>query len=727
MGWFEEQIKARIEYDDKIFEESFLEIAGSVLGKKIIYAIEDESLQMRNAIERVLRYYHVHIQEIPESVKSVNEQVDYLIQPYGIMRRNVKLSSGWYKDAFGAMLGIKTDTGEAVALIPNKIKGYHYYVESLGKNVSINSKNESLFSNEAIAFYIPFPSEKMDIRSLARYILKNISASDMGVVGIMMLIATLLGMVTPLVNKWMFSTLILTDKAQPLIAAAIFLICVSVSTLVVDIIKGFTLSRIKTKLHTSVEAATMARIISLPTSLFKKYSAGDLANRSEYINVICDLIVDSVLTTGVTAVFSLIYIFQIFTFAPSLAAPAVITIVLILAISVISSAVQMVVAKKRMDLESAESGLSYSLISGIQKLKLSGSEKRAFAKWGSLYAKGAALKYNPPTITKVSKVLCTAVSLIGTIFVYYFAIKSAVSISDFYAFNTAFGLVSGAILLLSELAIPIAEIKPMLEMSLPIMETLPETAEQKHVIERLSGGIEINHLSFGYSDDAPLVVDDLSLKIRPGEYIALVGKTGCGKSTLMRLLLGFEKAKKGAIFYDGKNMDTIDLRSLRRRIGTVMQEGRLFQGDIFSNITISAPWLTLEDAWEAAEIAGMAQDINNMPMGMFSLISEGQGGISGGQRQRIMIARAVAPKPRVLMFDEATSALDNITQKAVSDSLAKMKCTRIVIAHRLSTIQQCDRIIVLDKGHIIEEGTYDELINQNGFFAELVERQRVDA
>ncbi len=194
----------------------------------------------------------------------------------------------------------------------------------------------------------------------------------------------------------------------------------------------------------------------------------------------------------------------------------------------------------------------------------------------------------------------------------------------------------------------------------------------------------------------------------------------------MRLLLGFEKPEKGAIYYDGKDLNKLDLSSLRRKIGTVMQSGGLFQGDIYSNIIISAPHLTLDDAWEAAEKAGIADDIRSMPMGMQTLISEGQGGISGGQKQRIMIARAIAPKPKILMFDEATSALDNRTQKQVSEALDAMGCTRIVIAHRLSTIRHCDRILVLDKGSIIEDGTYEELIQKGGYFAELVERQRLD-
>jgi ABC-type bacteriocin/lantibiotic exporter with double-glycine peptidase domain len=264
-------------------------------------------------------------------------------------------------------------------------------------------------------------------------------------------------------------------------------------------------------------------------------------------------------------------------------------------------------------------------------------------------------------------------------------------------------------------------------MARPILEAVPEIDENRAVVTRISGGVELSHVTFRYNEDMPLIFDNLSLKIHPGQYVAIVGRTGCGKSTLMRLLLGFETPQKGAVYYDGKDLKTLDPKSLRRRIGTVLQNSKLFTGDIFSNITISAPWLSMDDAWEAAETAGLAEDIRSMPMGMSTLISEGQGGISGGQRQRIMIARAIAPKPKILMFDEATSALDNITQKQVSDALDKMKCTRIIIAHRLSTIRQCDRIVVLDKGHIIEDGTYNELIERNGFFAKLVERQRIDS
>ena len=272
----------------------------------------------------------------------------------------------------------------------------------------------------------------------------------------------------------------------------------------------------------------------------------------------------------------------------------------------------------------------------------------------------------------------------------------------------------------------VAQIRPVLEMAEPILNAEPEVTEEKEIVTELAGNIEVSHVTFRYEQNTPYVLKDLNMKIRAGEYVAIVGRTGCGKSTLVRLLLGFEKPETGSVFYDQHDLANVDPRSLRKSIGVAIQNGELFQGDIFSNITISAPQLKMEDAWAAAELAGIADDIREMPMGMQTMISEGSGGISGGQKQRLIIARAVAPRPKILIFDEATSALDNKTQKQVSDALDGLKCTRIVIAHRLSTIRNCDRILVMDQGTIIEEGTYDDLIAREGLFAELVRRQRLD-
>ena len=726
MGWFNEQIKERKISDNNAFEASFDNITASVLGKKMSSALNDSRIITKNAIDAILKFYHVPSREVPEELEDMNEQLEYLMRPYGIMRRSVILESGWYKDAIGAMLGIRKDNGTVVALIPSGFSGYEYFDLESGKYIKVKKSNEDLFEDEAIAFYKPFPLKSITIKDLIVYIAQVLSVSDYVAIALATLAVSLLGMLTPKINNILFSVVVTSGSVRLLIGIAIFAICLSLTSLIISSVKSLISARINTKLSISIEAATMMRLMSLPADFFKNYSSGELQERAGNISSLCDMLVSTILNTGLTSAFSLIYIYQIFVYAPGLVIPSLIITFITIIFFVVSALMQMKISVKQMELGGRESGMTYALISGVQKIKLAGAEKRAFARWANLYAERISYSYNPPAFLKLNPVISSAISLTGTLVMYYMAVKTGVSVAEYYAFNTAYGMVSGAFMSLSSIALTFAQIKPILERVKQLLDAKPEISEGKQVITRLSGAVEMNNVSFRYNESMPNVIDNLSLKIRPGQYVAIVGKTGCGKSTLMRLLLGFEKADRGAIYYDGKDINSLDLKSLRRKIGSVMQNGKLLQGDIYSNITISAPWLTMDEAFEAAEKAGIAEDIRRMPMGMHTMISEGSGGISGGQRQRLMIARAIAPKPKILMFDEATSALDNITQRQVCEALDAMKCTRIVIAHRLSTIKQCDRIIVLDGGHIVEDGTYRELIDNKGYFYELVERQRVD-
>jgi NHLM bacteriocin system ABC transporter ATP-binding protein len=726
MGWFDEQIKDRMRADNEVFEDSFIRAAGIVMGSRLSAAMNDQRQAATDAIGEILKAYHIKPREVPDSITDMNETLEYLMRPHGIMRRNVTLEKGWYRDASGPMIGTCKDGGDIVALTPAGMSGYYIVNPKAGSRVKANGKNEGLLDNEAIAFYKPFPPKKIGIGGLLKYIMENITSADVAMVVTATLAVTLVGFITPMLNEILFSDIVDSGSMRALVAMGIFVVCVSLSSLLLTTVKDMLVARLTNRVGVAVEAAAMMRILSLPADFFKGYGAGELANRAQYINLLTKRLLEVVFTTGLTSLFSLAYIAQILAYAPALVAPALFVIIATVVVSIIAAVFQARVSREQMELASKESGMSYALISGIQKIKLSGAEKRAFARWGKAYCDSARLLYDPPTFLKVNSVLTLAITLVGTIAIYYAAAKSGVSVSEYYAFTVAYGMVSGAFTTLAGITLQAAQIGPILEMASPILAAEPEVAEDKQVVERLMGGIELNNVTFAYSEDMPNVLDGLSLKISPGQYVAIVGKTGCGKSTLMRVMLGFEKPQRGGVFYDGKDIQRMDLKSLRRKIGSVMQTGKLFTGDLYSNIVINNPRLTLDEAWEAAEMAGFADDIRSMPMGMFTLVSEGQGGISGGQRQRLLIARAIAPKPRILMFDEATSALDNITQKIVSESLEKLKCTRIVIAHRLSTIRQCDRIIVLDKGRIIEDGSYDELIAKDGFFAELVERQRVD-
>ena len=708
------------------FEESFFRVAGAVLGGKTAQQMRDSRLIEKEALDEILKYYHCKAAEVPDSVRTADEQMEYVLRPLGIMTRSVKLEDGWYRDAFGPMLGFMKDTGAAIALLPKPVVGYWYKDPATGRSVTINRRTASRFGQEAFCFYKPLPQKKLGIPDLLLYMKNCLSAGDFVLIGLATLAFTLVGMIEPRVYQTITGTVVKTGNISLLVSMAVFLLASALSAQLLGVVKRLLMSRLSTKTSMQVEASVMMRVLSLPVSFFRKYASGELSSRVGSVNSLCDMLLNQILSAGLTSLISLLYITQIFRFAPLLVWPSIVIILATVGLGLANSLMRIQLSRRMMNLSAKEAGLTYATVSGIQKIRLAGAEKRAFARWADLYAQGAALKYNPPTVLKLNGVFLSAISLIGNIVLYYLAVRSGVDQSNYYAFTAAYGHVAGAFASMAAIASSAASFRPVLEMAEPILKTEPEVTESKEAVSRISGAIEMNHVSFRYDEDSPYILNDLSLKIRAGEYIAIVGRTGCGKSTLIRLLLGFEKPEKGAVYFDGKDLNRIDPRSLRKKMGVVTQNGQLFQGDIFSNIVISAPQLTLNEAWEAAEVAGIADDIREMPMGMQTLISEGQGGISGGQKQRLMIARAIAPKPKILIFDEATSALDNKTQKQVSEALDGLKCTRIVVAHRLSTIRNCDRILVLDEGRIIEDGTYDQLIEQGGFFADLVERQRLD-
>ncbi len=726
MSWLESQIETRQRLDSELLDRSYAELASSVWNSSRGTNLAPDDLEMADgAVRACLHYCGAQVGEVPDGITDFDSRIEWLCRPSGTMYRTVRLDGAWYRDSYGALLS-SLDTGEPIALLPGGFGGYYYHDPASGHKVRVNARTAEGIGSEAVFFYRALPQESLTARDLVSFIFRVFDASDCYYVLSAAVATTLVGLLPAWANQIAFGTVVPSGQSALIAPIGALLVGVMLSNTLLGICRNIIMSRVSTKMRIASEAATFSRVLLLPTSFFKQYASGDLANRVMHVTSLVQSLTAILLGSGLTVLLSLVYIGQIAAYTPVLMVPALVVTLLQAALTVLVALLAARRERVAMDAASKLSGLVTALLNGIAKIKLAGAEDRAFSRWAHSYSTYSRAEYNRPSIENALPVIVTLIGTVGSIVIYYLAGVSEVSVADFMSFNVAFGQVTGAVMTVANMVGQLAQIGPTLEMVKPILEARPETAEDKPSVERLSGAIEVSDVAFRYDERSPYVLDKLSFKIRPGEYVALVGKSGCGKSTILRLLLGFETPERGSIFYGPYDASKVDLRSLRQSIGTVMQDGKLFMGDIASNITIATPMATLDDAWEAAEIAGMADDIRSMPMGMQTLLSEGAGGVSGGQRQRIMIARAVCGKRRIIMLDEATSALDNVTQRHVADSLERLKCTRLVIAHRLSTVRHCDRILLVDGGRIAEEGTYDDLIEKNGLFAELVRRQRLE-
>ncbi len=716
-SFLENQIEKRRKSDDEMFQGAFSDLL-SIVGINTPKAHH----QARGAVAMILKYLGKDIPTIPDGVETLDAQLDYMLKPSDTMRRRVELHGEWWKDNTGCLLG-STIEGDVVAIFPRKWGGYEY-ISPEGERIKINSQTAKNLNVDAFCFYRAFPLKSLKIRDLLKFMVESLSFVDVVFILSSYLVAQLLGMAGPIIQKIIYKDIIPSGALALIWPLATFYVGKAVGKTLMSITSSIVSNRLGSRMTLSVNSAIMIRFFTLPTKFFKGYTAGELASRMGYIASLCQIIRQSFAST-LSAVFSFAYFFQMYQYGPSLVLPGMIIVFVTVAYQIFITFYRQSIYNKKLEIDPKLQSWTYALFGGIQKIKVTGSEKRAFAKWAEIYSDVKKLDYSPPLLIKISGIISLIISTVGQMVLYYCTVTTGVSLDDYMGFNMAYGSVTAAIMSLSGIALQIANLQPILKMIKPVMEQKPESGSGRKIPTALSGNIEMNNISFKYDKDGPTILDNISLKVKKGEYIGIVGKTGCGKSTLMRILLGFEDPDAGAVYYDGHDLTSLDLRSVRQKIGVVMQNGSLFPSDIFSNIIITSPWKTMDDAWEAARMAGIEEDIKAMPMGMHTLISEGAGGLSGGQKQRLMIARAIINRPSILFLDEATSALDNITQNHVSNSIAKLNSTRVVIAHRLSTIKNCDRILVMDKGKIVEQGTYDELMDKKGEFYELAIRQVV--
>lgn len=644
----------------------------------------------------------------------------------GVRHRQVLLRDRWWKRDQGPMVGFTQNGAIAVALLPAGGTSYTMLEPGSNKRVLVTEQISATLDPHAFTLYRQFPNKVLSVADLLRFGLRN-RAKDVATILGVSLAAGLLGLAMPIATGVLFDRIIPAGQRDGLVQLSVMLISASVATFLMRLGQSFAMQRLEGRMEADTQAAVWDRLLNLRAGFFREYTTGDLASRALAINQIRQALTGNAMTTLLTGVFSIFSFALLFSYSVKLALLATELAAVAIALSVISTVLSVRIQRRTMALGGKIAGRVAELLQGIAKFRVAGAEPRAFARWAEDYAwqKREALKNSK--ITVAMGIFNTVFPAATSILIYIAAVSMIrngpkFTTGSFLAFNAAFGQFLGSTLGFASAVLSLVVVVPTYERARPILQELPEQKTDLRSPGVLGGAIEVSHVSFRYKPDGPLILNDLSFSIKAGQYVAMVGESGCGKSTIMRLLLGFESPESGSVAYDGGDLAELNKQAVRRQIGVVLQSGKLMAADLYTNI-VGGSLLSIDDAWEAAKRVGLDEDIRAMPMGMHTLVSESGSGLSGGQRQRIMIARAIVHRPRILFFDEATSALDNQTQAIVSNSLEAMQATRIVIAHRLSTIIHADLILVFKAGHLHDSGSYSELMAKEGYFAELAKRQ----
>jgi ATP-binding cassette subfamily C protein len=643
--------------------------------------------------------------------------------------RRVLLREDWWRRDNGPLLAYrlldaKGESRRAVALLPAARTTYEMVDPLDGSRQPVDAGLAEQLAGDAYMFYPPLPERPLVLRDLLRMALKG-RRGDLATLLMMGIAGGILGLLVPLATGAIFGSIIPSSNRGQLFEMSLALTVSAFAAAAFQVTRSIAVLRLGGKFDGSVQAAVWNRLLSLPVSFFRRFTVGDLASRSMGIDAIRELLTGNVLTSLLAAVFSVFSFAILFSYSPRLALVATALVAFLLAVTATLVYLQLRKQRQLLHLEGRIASLLFGLINAVAKLRVAGAERRAYALWAGRFAEQRRRAIEAQRFANIQAAFNAAYGVLTLLAIFGMAglsTEAGLSTSQFLAFNAAFGQFQAAALSMIGLLSTVLTLVPIYERLSPILTTVPEVDATKMDAGDLAGDVELGHVSFRYKEDGPLILDDVSLRARPGEFIALVGPSGSGKSTCLRLLLGFEQPAAGSIYFDGQDLPSLDIHSVRRQIGVVLQNGRPMVGSLFSNI-VGEGDLGIDAAWEAARMAGLEEDIRAMPMGMHTVVSEGAGTFSGGQRQRLLIARALVHRPRILLFDEATSALDNRTQEIVSQSLERLKATRIVVAHRLSTILRADRIYVLRAGRVVEVGSYEELVRQGGLFARLVERQ----
>ncbi|WP_031172289.1 NHLP bacteriocin export ABC transporter permease/ATPase subunit [Streptomyces durhamensis] len=640
-----------------------------------------------------------------------------------VRTRAVRLQGRWWRENVGPLVGHRALSGAPVALLWRR-GGYVAVHPGTGRETPVEKANAEEFEPRAVMFYRPLPDRGLTPFGLLRFSLRG-TRGDLSALLLAGLVTVAIGALVPVATGKVLGEYVPTAQTGLIVQVCLAVMVSGVVAAAFTLLENLSILRLEGRIEAALQPAVWDRLLRLPTRFFTQRSTGELASAAMGISAIRRLLagVGPVVAQSVTV--GAMNLGLLFWYSPSMAMAAIGMLVVIAAVFLGLGLWQVRWQRRLVVLGNKLNNQAFQTLRGLPKLRVAAAENYAYAAWAREFAHSRELQQKVGRIKNLTTVLGGIYLPVCTLLMFMLLAgpaKGAMSAADFLTFNTSVTMVLTSVTQLTGSFVSAVAALPLFEEIKPVFEATPEVRTSSTRPGPLSGAIETRRLSLRYADDGPLVLDDVSFAIRPGEFVAVVGPSGCGKSTLLRLLIGFDKPVSGSVLYDGQDLAALDQSAVRRQCGVVLQHAQPFTGSILDVICGTEPY-TPEEAMAAAELAGLAEDIKRMPMGLHTIVA-GNGAISGGQRQRLMIAQALIRRPRILFFDEATSALDNDTQRIVIDSTRKLNATRVVIAHRLSTVLDADRVIVMEDGKVVQQGTPAELLaDTTGRLHELVRRQ----
>lgn len=730
----------RTDFDDQIRSNAVSTLASILDPEANLSAEAATGDRLFEAVAAAGRAAHIPFKIPPrwEAEALGSDPIASICRSSSVRSRRVLLRGEWWRDDNGPLLGfMRSEDPRAdpwdhpVALLPSgRLQAARYTVfdPADGSRTPVDETVSDRLDSFGVMFYKPLPARRLTIVDLLLHGRERLFA-DYAVVLLISIAGGLLGVALPFAIGLVF-TEVIPNSDEIMLSHLIYgLLVATVATNLFELTQSIALLRIDGIWGSTVQSSVWDRLVNLPVTFFRKFTVGDLAERADAIDEIRQDVSGTVLQTILAGIISSFQFILLFYYSGRLALVAVFLALCFTLATLLLGGLSLRYERRLQELTGRLSGLLFQIISGIAKLRVAGAESRAFAVWAERFRDERRIAFQAGLFQTHVIAVNSLIPVITAIVIYgsldfLWKDSDGITVGAFIGFNAALAIFLSSMLALSDTVIRMLDMIPTIQRVTPILDETPESSVLMPDPGKITGRIEVNNVSFKYDPLGPRILDQVSWVANPGEFIAFVGPSGSGKSTLLRLLLGFEKAEIGNIYFEGQDINAVDVVAIRRQLGVVLQSSKLRSGTILDNI-VGSSLLSLEDAWRAAEMAGVAGDISRMPMGMQTMILEGGSTLSGGQRQRILISRALAKNPRVVIFDEATSALDNETQQVVTESLARLNMTRIVIAHRLSTIQNANRIYVMERGKIIQSGTYDELAGIDGMFLKLIRRQTV--